>query len=1298
MKRVNKKHYGKAVFQIFLLLSLTFSVSYLIRESSENVVIINYEKKNYDLEARLLGFVGKLIFGEGFVSALEVGDLQDGSNTCLLSKDGKICQEYIASECDSKCSETCIPTGKKNVASCKPGTCYNPVEGACSAGATQGACSANGGEWFDDPYENIQECREGCCLIGGQAKFLTEQQCNRQSQLLNIDKEFRPDVRTEIQCLDLGTIKEEGACVFEKEFERTCKFTDKSNCLKIKGDFYSGKLCSNPELDTICEPQKTTNCVDGKNEVYWFDSCGNRENIYSVPKAGSFKNGEVLSKIDSCTLSSGNNQLANANTCGNCNYLLGSTCGRVSDGEKVAVGDFICKDLSCIDESGVKREHGESWCSYQGTIGVDKQKNRAVDTPGSRHFRETCVNGEIEVNPCADYRNEICVESQIKIPSGEFSSAACRINRAQECLSYNFEGDKDDIDRSDKIKSKCEKNPDCFVKEVDVSDKFNFNICAPKYPSGFTREENGRGEGAEAICAIANQKCQYVKVKGLFSSKEVNKECLQPEFAEEMNDLCMSLGDCGSSVNYNGDYTSNYKITRTDNKDSASISQTYLNALLRYGDPIKGQYAEAGDLSDFYGELGIPGMLGTSEVPTDTTEGVVKMASLTSGMLGVTLMAANFLNIAIPGLTYSTGAVISTMPIAGSAGEISVVAANPGMMAAGGVLAGAAIGLGVVTMLLQFTGVGGGLPPAVTYTLMAAGAIGGALAGAAATASALTATGGTVGPLLGGLASAGPIGWIILVVVVIFIIILKILGIGKAKKVDVQFQCKIWEAPTGGTNCDECGKDGFPCSRYACQSLGQTCSIINENTREVACIDSNPNDVTPPVIKPWNDLITQGHSYNDISENGFKLESEQGCLKPYTQLVFGVSLNEPGRCMLASEDTDKFEDMTEDFGVSQLFRTNHTAIFPVPDLQSLGLQGYDPKLQEDYSLFLRCEDKSGNSNVKEYEINFCIGQADNFEAPIIQSREPNSEFLKFGVSSQKVDIYVNEPSECKWDVSDKEYILMGNDMICENDLEDQTIKGWKCSDKFPISNGAGNYYVRCKDQPWLANQIKSEDDESVYVDNPKANESKRNVNSESYLFSLKESVSELKIDPIVPNGQKLEFGVEPASVEVIVSTSGGMDGTAKCSYLIGGHQIDFVDTWKKTSKQVFQTLYPGNVNLPIVCEDLVGNKAEGEANFDIKLDVKAPSIARIYVESGNLKTVSDEKAQCVYSAEIPESGFSGCKYDFVNGTSMITNSEGRVHSTSFESAKTYYIKCKDEFGWTPGSNRCSAIVKRGTIA
>ncbi len=1253
-----KRETLKIGIEIFLLIGSIFAFAYILRDFSNGPVnvVVKYSGINWKNILKLL--IGILINDKNFVSALETNDLKNGVGTCIRGKDKSICQEYPLSECSSKCDGSCYQTTRENVLECKIGTCYDSNLGTCQERSPKQECESRGGRWFDDDAGNIRECQKACCIVGEDViPLITARECNKISEVSGIKTIYRPEINNELSCLVLARTKSEGACAFSDNDEKKCRFITKGECNSINGDFYENYLCTNPSLGIGYKKQATVKCVEGEDEIYWFDSEGNRENIYDANIGKSWNDGLVLSKEDSCKLGD-NNPLKNQGICGNCNRFLGSVCGKKTTDEKLKDNgkDVVCRDIRCIDSNGNKRENGENWCEYQGAIGLDKGSggfDRAVDTPGSRHFRAVCVDGEVQKDTCADYRNEVCIEEQNKREDGNIiSSAACVTNLWQLCFSYNTEiGEKKGEERRiaiEKRNDKCLKNPMCSVKKVDIADNFKFDLCVPKFPPGFDLNRNA--DAGELSCAFANQKCTVIYVKELSGWKiKVNKGCLEQRFAEQMNDLCMSLGDCGASVNYLGDFglmDSNYKVY-----NSPKLGENYLSKIEKYSEVVNGQFAQINATAYLNAIGGIEKLRGNFDDPTP--EGLFVGGAI-SGALGSLLLISAKLGVATPILSVTT---------------TTASGASVALSAFGGALAGAAIGFAVTSLLIQITGVGAGLDPAITWALIGAGTLGGGLAGAALLSSSGFSSFGA--GLFGGVIGLGPLGLIILVVVIIVIAIFAALGIGDTEEKVVEFQCQPWQPKLGGNDCGKCGSDGYVCSKYACQSLGQTCELINEGTNEEKCVDISPNDVSSPLIEPWKEALSQGYKYDDTSDRGFKIvgEDNDGCVKAYSNLLFGINLNEPGQCKYDIEHKNKYDDMQFEFGARNLFLTNHSMLFSVPDLTSLGINGYDPNRRADYNFYVRCIDKKGNGkNSAEYVVNLCVKPGEDKSPPIVTGRSPLSEFVKFDAISLNAGVFTNEPAECKWSLENKDYDRMENKFNCENDIQDRnSLFGWECDATFPIKEDESSFYVKCKDQPWLA-----------------GNETgRRNEMKEPYRFVVKKTKTKLNIDSIEPNDLTLSFGTKIATVELVVKTSGGIDnGKAECKLFESPMQI----TFRNEHKQTFNQITAGDYEFNIKCTDLAGNEAEGTARFKVELDDKPPVVTRAYDNDGSLVIVTDEDAKCSYVKN------SNCGFAFVNGTIM--NGEEKVHSTDFD-GKTYYIKCKDNWDHKPGE--CSIIVRGGGL-
>ena len=380
-----------------------------------------------------------------------------------------------------------------------------------------------------------------------------------------------------------------------------------------------------------------------------------------------------------------------------------------------------------------------------------------------------------------------------------------------------------------------------------------------------------------------------------------------------------------------------------------------------------------------------------------------------------------------------------------------------------------------------------------------------------------------------------------------------------------------------------------------------------------------------------------------------------------------------------------------------MYVVNHSMAFRIPNLESLGLEGYDPTAKGSYSLYVRCKDKNGNTNPNEYNINFCIQQGNDITPPNIKKYSPEKDEVGYNVTQQEVIFFTDEPSECKWDLNDKNYDEMINTLQCDNDVEDFEIEGWRCNGIFPVGNNEKKYYVRCKDQPWLRVNNGTGETEIVIDLGEDENGQKeekiipapgrtRNTNTISYIFGLKRTEAQLIISSVEPNNITIFSGVEPVTITLKVKTEGGIDGTALCSYEYFGQVIPFRNTFSREHTQVFESFVSGEQDIPIYCEDSVGNTAKSSAKFKIEVDRTSPKITRIFDKDGSLVITTDEIAECFLSYE-------NCNFDVRNGTKL--NGDGIVHSISFEKGIVNYIQCKDSYGNSPGS--CGYRIRGGII-
>jgi len=532
---------------------------------------------------------------------------------CEKTKAGAWCQNTLEDNCASGFRKT--PTSCEATSFCSPGCCYDSQEGLCMENTPQKVCNDGNGTWMKDAECNIPQCDLGCCVLGTQASFVTLTRCKRLSGLFGLETNFRTDINNEATCIATASLQDQGACVYEIDYQRTCRFTTRAECLGQEtgegqtsgAEFFKDYLCSAEELATNCGPSSKTTCVEGKDEVYFIDTCGNPANIYDASKVNDksyWKN--VVDKSASCGYNS-NNANAGSRSCGNCDYFHGSICSKGS----ASYGDYVCQDLNCYNtENGNDYKNGESWCIYDGKVGG------GVDAVGSRHFRHVCIAGEETVEPCDDYRSKICIQADIEAGGETFTEAACRVNRWTDCIDQN---EKDDCLNTDKR--------DCFWLEGasftgtrDVSAGagssssggavfeggstggfdggvttnavapitgyatqedssgvvFGGGACLPEVPPGLKFWNDG---DASSICGLGNSVCVMEFEKGLLDSDAKcikNCDCDEEVYAQKMNEVCTSLGDCGAYVNIANRATDDGAEWIVDGRKK-TISQAILN-------------------------------------------------------------------------------------------------------------------------------------------------------------------------------------------------------------------------------------------------------------------------------------------------------------------------------------------------------------------------------------------------------------------------------------------------------------------------------------------------------------------------------------------------------------------------------------------------------------------------------------------------------------------------------------------------------------------------------------------------
>ena len=451
------------------------------------------------------------------------------------------CEETSSDYCvytteDGCVGDTVADTSCELTTFCETGCCISE-EGTCSKNVPKAKCeNTEGYTWQEGADCDVSQCEKNCCVIADyQCSYTTEDYCEYLIEdMEHIEKDFR-SVDSESACSDICRASEEGCCVGDD----LCTYGTRGECLNPEIDittgdgFYESTYCTDvqPYCD-VCEPCATTQCIG--EDVYCFDSCGNQEGIFPGVTGNE----------------------------GDCDYLVGEWCGYNDD------GDAVCQSTNCvgpemfdgaydINQDGVfqnseqrnahdsnivndnDRSHGETWCLYESPAGGFR------DVPGSQHYRSYCYFGEQIVEPCADYREQVCLQfpytSTMEYKEGDMGKKGEMHRVAKE---------SDDITSASCI--------------YNTGELINVNVTT--VPTG---GQFWTGVGYGESCAVAEMDCemQYATDSWADNTFEVGEGvmCTSPQWTKLMSDYCSSKGDCGVDMNLLEVFTSDgFYMTKSE--------------------------------------------------------------------------------------------------------------------------------------------------------------------------------------------------------------------------------------------------------------------------------------------------------------------------------------------------------------------------------------------------------------------------------------------------------------------------------------------------------------------------------------------------------------------------------------------------------------------------------------------------------------------------------------------------------------------------------------------------------------
>lgn len=544
-----------------------------------------------------------------FLGIFLIGIVSAATYCCEKTTSGAWCQNVNdKAQCDSGFRN--LPSFCQATSFCKIGTCINQKDGTCIDSA-ETICKNNGGLPSDKLKGELDQCKNGCCLMGDGASFKTKVACDKQSSDYGIGTTFNPNINDEQTCLASANPQAQGACIYTENYVKTCRMTIKKDCQDnaknsaLSGvEFHQDYLCSAPELD-VCGPTDKTRC-DDKGNVRFVDTCNQLANIYDSRYASSNSNKPAdyqnyWTKILAPTCTSATNPgNKNSPNCGECDYYSSSMCKEKKAGDSVDYGGtYLCKSLDCVNYKGQYNggvvtssdppRNGETWCVTDTKTGYENRLNITgsgdnLNPAGNTQFRLMCNDGEITKTECPPTRQNICSENYSVLSDGhKFYNSLCKVNSWSSCLTQSTQSDCEDIDARDCV-WKTDNNGYSFDTKNGLQNTGASGICLPKYSPGFNRDAENKVDTNNDVvksCGLASTKCYAIMVKIGISDKWVCKPSeseikilgvvLRPEFKNDcscvgganendggakwgaqMDKICTSLGDCGDKTNYVG--------------------------------------------------------------------------------------------------------------------------------------------------------------------------------------------------------------------------------------------------------------------------------------------------------------------------------------------------------------------------------------------------------------------------------------------------------------------------------------------------------------------------------------------------------------------------------------------------------------------------------------------------------------------------------------------------------------------------------------------------------------------------
>jgi len=1281
-----------SIFELTLIILSIVAFAYFVSTDLPDV----FEKEN-----SIIQYLARPLIP--MVSAIEFP-----SGCCKETVNGATCQDMLLSD-KLLCKTNLIGTRCNTVSECQKGCCYSENSGLCSFNAPKEKCISNGDQWNPDQTCNIPQCKMGCCVIGDNVAMMTTGECSLTAQQYEMEKVFKP-LDSKGTCDTYSGSTEMGACLFKSDDYSTkkgCMFTTKAKCLNSGREFKQGYLCTSPELNTSCAKTTKTSCFDGTDGVYFIDSCGNKANIYNSARATDNNYWDtIILPENSC---SGSPEI-----CGNCEYSSGSICTRYISGMNVAkptLGNYVCKNLNC--ENGKKQ--GDSWC-----ITDSDNVSQVGYALGTRSYMASCFEGEVRIEGCADFNQEICIENKAEVAGS--TEAYCIINDWRSCLGAN------DFDNYNAIKVECDKLPQCIMfNEIPGNEKyiglpgFKENVtngeqgkagrvgedsnpyvaqCVPRFTPGYqfwntvtylnlekskkqigsNADYGGGKDETDAICSLGTFTCiSHIITEAPLSPSKKRYDAENPEcnmqavsqsnqkvslMMEALNEKCRKLGSCGIQYNTIGEVsgTAGFEVERLYIDEKGKSHPNYTSE----GYNVQGNY-----IQDILSDKQKPLILGSIETLTELTE-FSNQGAVFDGYETI-----------LPSGELPDGQKVPLTTLASEAMSAISQSAKEGKKEAKEEIRKTAWSH-MAAQIPAFFGMSGSAMtgPAASLTDMVFGYLG-------------LYIGKQVGKKMGyspGKTTA--LSNVIVEVIKLFTGTANMwipgYGIYQAFQSGVdheyyitEFQCKAIY-PTSDNKCNVCNEDVRPCSEFKCRSLGENCRYFVENGEIGYCAEYL--DIWSAKISPWNEILDPKNKYTNISSSGFKIISNKtgsNEVEAWKTLKFGIVTDEQAICKLDTNHSKKFEDMQYTMVSDRNYETGkvdgiHHWIVVSPHTV-IGKSELDkgittpPMKEGNNEYYIICQNFAGSVNGAPYIVT--VKQAEEPDltpADVVRTSPEDNSLLAYNSTDIPFALFLDEPAECKYSLEYdyNTYEEMPNEFTCITEKERSVYGEWQCITDLANVTPLTKVFVKCKDQPELV-------ETDIHV---------RNVNRQSFAYEFSICQEGLEINSVEPSGI-LEVNKSRETI-LKVSTSGCVNyGEANCAYRMpefGNTYSSFWDTGDSLHSQPLTDLTAGEKKIDIECVDIAGNSANASINFTVFYDDSAPKIIRAYGEGDRIVIETDEEANCGVSTNET----NACDFN-ITGSTFIKKHAINIADKSKK--QTLYIRCEDNKGNSAAG--CTEVIK-----